>query len=209
MIIGFGVNAYANRAPVLSITSPSDNSTVQVDNRMTSITGTVIPEKSILTINSQIVPTVKGKFTYTAALFTEKNVFNIQVKNGGKITQKTFTINRVYSEQEKAEVAEQALKVKQAQEAEAAKEKAKQEAYDRSPAGRICNKHPSWSKDDCETLAEGEVKIGMTREQARIGWGSPDHINRTTNTYGTSEQWVYGYSSYLYFDDGILTSISN
>jgi hypothetical protein len=40
-------------------------------------------------------------------------------------------------------------------------------------------------------------------------WGKPDDINRTITAYGTREQWVYGYRSYLYFDDGILTAIQN
>jgi len=34
------------------------------------------------------------------------------------------------------------------------------------------------------------------------------HINRTTGSYGTHEQWVYG-GSYLYFQNGVLTTIQN
>jgi hypothetical protein len=48
----------------------------------------------------------------------------------------------------------------------------------------------------------------MTKDMVREAWGRPEDINRTTNAYGTSEQWVYGYS-YVYFDDDICTTIQN
>ncbi len=50
--------------------------------------------------------------------------------------------------------------------------------------------------------------IGMTREEAYISkWGKPERINKTENTYGTEEQWCYDGYNYLYFTDGILTTI--
>lgn len=58
-------------------------------------------------------------------------------------------------------------------------------------------------------IAAGQVKIGMTAAMCIDAWGKPSDINRTTNAYGTSEQWVYNHKSYLYFKDGILTSIQN
>jgi hypothetical protein len=55
------------------------------------------------------------------------------------------------------------------------------------------------------------VKLGMTAKQVRTksSWGEPYQINRTTNRYGVREQWVYGSRNYLYFENGILTSIQN
>lgn len=54
------------------------------------------------------------------------------------------------------------------------------------------------------------VSIGMTAERVRLSmWGKPQRINTTTNAYGVREQWVYGGGNYLYFQDGILTSIQN
>ena len=51
----------------------------------------------------------------------------------------------------------------------------------------------------------------MTQDQVINGtnWGKPQKVNRTTTRYGTSEQWVYGDGNYLYFEDGVLTSIQN
>jgi hypothetical protein len=58
------------------------------------------------------------------------------------------------------------------------------------------------------------VRVGMTEQDVLdSSWGRPDDINRTVTSYGTSEQWVYdrgGFNyNFLYFDDGILTSIQN
>lgn len=51
-------------------------------------------------------------------------------------------------------------------------------------------------------------EIGMTEAEV-LGsyWGEPDDINTTTTTSGTEEQWVYDGRGYLYFEDGILTTI--
>lgn len=48
----------------------------------------------------------------------------------------------------------------------------------------------------------------MTKEDVLLSsWGAPSNIKKTVNAYGTSEQWVYDNYNYLYFDNGILTSI--
>ncbi len=52
--------------------------------------------------------------------------------------------------------------------------------------------------------------IGMTKEEVlQSSWGKPNDINKTITEYATSEQWVYDNSNYLYFEDGILTTIQN
>lgn len=54
------------------------------------------------------------------------------------------------------------------------------------------------------------VKIGMTKSQVLdTSWGKPDDINTTINAYYTWEQWVYGWSTFLYFKNGKLVSIDN
>ncbi len=53
----------------------------------------------------------------------------------------------------------------------------------------------------------GEIWLGMTDKMARDSWGSPDDINRSVGSYGVHEQWVYGkYDTYVYFENGVLTS---
>ncbi len=55
------------------------------------------------------------------------------------------------------------------------------------------------------------VSVGMSRDDVlKSNWGKPEQINRTINSFGTHEQWVYrGHHSYLYFEDDTLTSIQN
>ncbi len=56
--------------------------------------------------------------------------------------------------------------------------------------------------------SEGVI-IGMSKEQALASsWGKPRRINRTTTARGATEQWVYS-GGYLYFVNGILTTIQN
>lgn len=75
---------------------------------------------------------------------------------------------------------------------------------------------PVPSKSDLEYRAlKAEIggpldwpEIGMTAERVRqTRWGRPDSINSTTTARGTSEQWVYKYRGYLYFNNDVLTSI--
>lgn len=57
---------------------------------------------------------------------------------------------------------------------------------------------------------KGGVRLGMSKNRVlSSSWGEPDHVNRTVSHGGTREQWVYGSDSYLYFDNGILTTIQN
>ncbi|MBI3044981.1 MAG: hypothetical protein HYY78_19355 [Betaproteobacteria bacterium] len=55
------------------------------------------------------------------------------------------------------------------------------------------------------------VSVGMTKQEVLMSsWGRPQHVNSTTTTRGTTEQWVYGGRNYLYFDEsGRLTTIQN
>jgi hypothetical protein len=80
-----------------------------------------------------------------------------------------------------------------------------EEHYLKTPSGRLWKKHKDWSRDFCDAIVKRKVMTGMNPEQVRAAWGRPEHINRTVIPGHTDEQWVYG-DTYLYFDDGILTS---
>ncbi|ANY70444.1 hypothetical protein BBD42_31060 [Paenibacillus sp. BIHB 4019] len=52
--------------------------------------------------------------------------------------------------------------------------------------------------------------VGMTKQEVLDStWGKPIDINKTTTKYGVSEQWVYKNYKYIYFEDGIVTTIQN
>ncbi len=76
----------------------------------------------------------------------------------------------------------------------------------------IVDRHPEWSEDIKQAILRGGVVIGMTKEQARAAWGEPTHVNTTVTQSVVNEQWVYnmiGVLSFLYFENGILTSYQN
>ena len=91
-------------------------------------------------------------------------------------------------------------------EAEAAKAE-KERIAKMAPVKRIMEKYVC-SEDVARMILRKKVQIGMTAEQCRAAWGEPDDINRTVGSFGTHEQWVYG-SSYLYFEDGVMTSLQD
>lgn len=66
-----------------------------------------------------------------------------------------------------------------------------------------------YGASNAKIIVEGKVRIGFTKSMCREAWGNPDDINRTTTSWGTHEQWVYGHESYLYFDGDKLTTIQN
>lgn len=50
--------------------------------------------------------------------------------------------------------------------------------------------------------------IGMTHEEVlESTWGEPYDINKTTYEWGTTEQWCYYGSKYIYFENGKVTTI--
>jgi hypothetical protein len=64
-----------------------------------------------------------------------------------------------------------------------------------------------------EKLKTMDPQIGMTKEEVQLTtWGNPQNINKTKTAYGTSVQWVYKINNkraYIYFDDGVVTTIQD
>lgn len=56
-------------------------------------------------------------------------------------------------------------------------------------------------------VKEGEIRIGMNRDEVEMSWGVPYDINTTITSNGTHEQWVYRNKGYVYFNNGIVDSI--
>lgn len=78
-----------------------------------------------------------------------------------------------------------------------------------SEAAYVTQKQPQKRSSSAKARRPGAY-IGMSTDEALLSsWGRPESINRTTNAHGTHEQWVYGGRNYLYFENGMLTSIQN
>ena len=81
-------------------------------------------------------------------------------------------------------------------------------AMKREEVTRLAAAKKADAADKTERRKQG-VLIGMTREEVQLSnWGKPRKINRTTGATFEHEQWVYD-GSYLYFRQGILTTIQN
>lgn len=59
-----------------------------------------------------------------------------------------------------------------------------------------------------QLIKERRIQMGITTCMAIAAWGRPEDINRSVGSFGVHEQWVYP-ASYLYFEDGVLTSFQD
>lgn len=65
------------------------------------------------------------------------------------------------------------------------------------------------ANDIDSNLIKENPTIGMNKSEVKATkWGSPEEINKTTYEWGTTEQWVYPNYKYVYFENGIVTAIS-
>ena len=68
-------------------------------------------------------------------------------------------------------------------------------------------KAKKWPPEIEQAVINRSVLRGMTAEQATLAWGKPQQVNKTVGSWGVHEQWVYHSGGYLYFENGVLTSL--
>lgn len=91
-----------------------------------------------------------------------------------------------------------------------AEEQARKEAEQREREKREAEEQARKEAEEKARKKSQGVYIGMTQQDVLdSSWGKPKDINKTIGAWGVHEQWVYGNGNYLYFEDGILTSIQN
>jgi hypothetical protein len=56
-----------------------------------------------------------------------------------------------------------------------------------------------------DAIGHKNIMVGMSSDQVRRSWGSPERINSSGGISGSHEQWIYG-DDYVYFDADKLTS---
>lgn len=66
------------------------------------------------------------------------------------------------------------------------------------------------AKQQAESALKNSIpKVGMTAAEVRkTKWGYPDKINKDTYANYVKEQWVYDSYGYVYFTNGVVTSVS-
>lgn len=155
-----------------------------------------------------------GDFSYEVNLPAEQNQITVSAKNKSSSTAEVkLAVSRVFTEEEKAEAeAQKQAAVEAAKKAEEelkAKELAEQKAWEQSKAGKICTKHPEWSKEDCQKLADNKIWIGMTIDMLKYQRGLPNSSNPSNYGSGTKWQWCwYDYTPSCFYgsDDGVIDS---
>ncbi len=75
--------------------------------------------------------------------------------------------------------------------------------------------HPELDYQIKESILNGEIELGMTKEQVVASWGHPAIINKPDISRGVYEQWEY-YNNpdslhscqvvYIYFKNGVVES---
>lgn len=66
-----------------------------------------------------------------------------------------------------------------------------------------------YGKTNASIIENEEIRIGFTKAMVEEAWGTPNDINTLTTRYKTTEQWVYGIGSYVYFENGVVIAIQN
>ena len=80
------------------------------------------------------------------------------------------------------------------------------------------NSHPELNQEIKQSILNGEVIVGMTREQVRITWSEPSSISNSSNSkyYDEGKEGWYYKGSFMQvlapnctvtFKDGIVTSV--
>ena len=87
----------------------------------------------------------------------------------------------------------------------------KEQKFKNSKAGKIQKKHPEWSQEDCERIANKQVWIGMHYDMLVYLRGKPNHVN--TSNYGNGPQYQACWDDYdigcFYFDESRIISSYN
>ena len=130
---------------------------------------------------------------------------NITALKGTSLESKGAALRARYEVQRE----QAAVRAKAAEAKAEAEARAQAAAYSKSRAGRLCAKHPDWTRDDCDLVARNRIWIGMSLEMLEANRGRPDHANPSNYGNGTSWQWCwddYTPSCFYGESDGIITA---
>ncbi len=134
-----------------------------------------------------------GVYSYELPLDEEENSFELIVKNKYKEDSLSITVIRDENQQEKSERLDG---------------EASEREWLQSKAGQICSRHPEWSHNDCEKLADHKYWVGMSYDMLVESFGQPSSKNPSNYGYGTQWQWCWtSWTPSCFYDengDGII-----
>lgn len=200
----FWINALGPSEPSGSLPSITitTESLYSVDEDKITLSGTVSPAEAQIAIRGNesqgdiVVQRDTDKFSAELDLAEGSNAFIVVADNGGKKTEKKVDIYRNSAE---------AIADRKATEA---RERAEQAAWDNSRAGQLCKSHPDWLKEECQSIADRKIWIGMSYEMLIALRGKPN--NASPSNYGGATQWQWcwwRYTPSCFYDhnsDGII-----
>jgi FtsZ-binding cell division protein ZapB len=71
-----------------------------------------------------------------------------------------------------------------------------------SKAGKICKKHPVWSRTDCKRVADGKYWLGMDVWMLVAQRGKPNSINKSNYGFGERHQYCWhDWTPMCFYDD--------
>lgn len=68
--------------------------------------------------------------------------------------------------------------------------------------------NPKWDRSIIDAIKNKRVLPGMSKEQVVASWGVPKDFNRTITKKTADEQWFYGSTTQLYFENDQLTGVN-
>jgi len=205
MVVLTSVMFYIHRPPTITIKEPGNNITVQKDT--TQILGFVSPKEASLKINGLEINKNNGEFTRQISLNEGENTIKIVAKTWFTKNVVLIVKRELTQEEKDAKDQAEAERIKTKLEANT-KIKAEREVWESSPAGKACETHPGWTKEECNNLMAGKIWIGMRYKMLVYRWGKPDHTNLSNYGYGSEYQYCWDdYTPGCFYDnndDGII-----
>ncbi len=191
---------YLNKNVVLRY---SDRTNTNLQNLIDVNTGAVINIKygEVWTCSDVSFVDSKESYSLRGYFFLKNGDKEVKVDLASGLLKEYFILESEYKQQELEKQKKEEQRLKEQQE----REKQEKEALVKFRNDCISK----WGQKMGSYIADGKVVLGMNKEMCKSAWGHPIDINKTIVRGLTSEQWVYGWGTYLYFDNGVLNAIQN
>lgn len=66
-----------------------------------------------------------------------------------------------------------------------------------------------FSQSELDLIDSKSIQMGMREEALICSWGRPSDVNKSVGSWGEHKQYVYGGGSYVYVENGRVTSWQN
>lgn len=124
--------------------------------------------------------------------------------------QEAEKINKEKVAQEEKQRIEKEAQIKNEEQERKEKELAEQRTYEKTKAWRICKANPTWTREDCDLLANNKIWIWMSYDMLVYTHWKPNSANPSNYWVWTQWQWCwYDYTPSCYYDtndDGLVES---